>query len=344
MDDIDPSWVFVEWNPPEFISRIPPLSLNWTLKAGTITRMRIQELERSGKKFDAFFVNHLIPVVFLKRFRQRIPVVMSLDTTPVLLNRYASLYLGRNEKQRRIFHGLKHAIAKSIYHDAAGLLPWSNLVRESLISDYNVPVERLTVVPPGINLRLWDTSHPKKRQREDHIRILFVGADFQRKGGDLLLELAGRDEYRNCEFHFVTKSFVGTRGDNVIVHDMLKPNSDELISLYRSSDIFALPTRADLSPNAICEAMAAGVPVVSTDIGAIREQVLDNETGFLVSANDISKFSERLLLLVREEDTRLRFGEQGRRRVESNFDLETAANTIVGLLKNTVDLRRKSYQ
>lgn len=210
------------------------------------------------------------------------------------------------------------------------------------MSDYGVPEEKISVIPPGINLRRWGSplrrSTPAKGERQA-VRLLFVGGDFRRKGGDLLAKIAGRGEFQRCEFHFVTQGFVGPQRDNFFVHPDLKANSDQLIALYREADLFVLPTRADLTPQAICEAMAMGLPVISTDVGGNADVVIDGETGYLVPVDDEEALAERLGRLIHNPELRTQLGQNAKTLAESKFDLEKNAAAIVEYLKKAAELR-----
>ena len=78
------------------------------------------------------------------------------------------------------------------------------------------------------------------------------------------------------------------------VHHGLGPNSPELISLYHQADVFCLPTLGDCLPMVLSEAGAVGLPLVSTDVGAISEIVRDGRTGLLVPVGDAAALAAAL--------------------------------------------------
>ncbi len=80
--------------------------------------------------------------------------------------------------------------------------------------------------------------------------------------------------------------------------------------------------------NAIMEEMAAGKPVVATDIGGNAEAVLDGETGYIIPANDVDALEEAILKLYNNPDLRKRMGRKGRKRVEDHFTLERMIQNI----------------
>ncbi len=340
--NIECSWVYVERNPRELISRIPPFSMNWTLKGGMVMRSRVHALEKNGKIFDAAFFNHIVPVFFLGEFKRRVPLIISLDATPKLLDDIGKWYNTSAGSKANPVKIIKHNHVKQTYAQAAYLLPWSGWVRDSLIEHYGVSEDKIRVLPPGINLKKWRRRHDPVTPaggKESKVKILFVGGEFERKGGDMLLNVANREGLRECEFHLVTRSSVKVTGDNIVVHNNVDANSEELIALYQQADIFALPTRADVFSLAGLEAMAMNLPVIITNVGGTGEIVRNGETGFLVPGDNEDALADRLLQLVRSPSLRAQFGKRGREIVEENFNLEKSAQTIVELLMEISNTR-----
>jgi glycosyltransferase involved in cell wall biosynthesis len=336
-DEIDASWIWIEHDPKDIVNRFPPISLNWTLKGGLVARSCVNRLINAGENFDAVFFNHTIPATFLPRFRKRVPMILSLDVTPQILAPYSQFYRGHKTNTNRVVMAMKNILFQSIYNDATYILPWSNIVRESLVNDYGINTNKVIVVPPGVNLRRWTLSSKNNRASDKgglFVKILFVGAEFYRKGGDLLLHIAHREEFRDCEFHFVTKTFQGTPGGNCIIHDRLDANSTQLIDLYHEADIFVLPTRADFAPTmALCEAMATGLPVVSTNVGGLEESVKHGVTGIIVPAGDEESLASALRTLKNDKELRLKLGSEARKLVETKYDIGKNIESILHYMK-----------
>jgi glycosyltransferase involved in cell wall biosynthesis len=347
MDSIDATWLPIELDPAQSVAnvplaRIPPFSSSWSLQRGLLARSCVHSLEESGNSFDAALFNSAPVGFFLRRFRHRVPSVDALDATPAILARYA--YNRPRADGNPVVHHLRQHLIQNVFDGATRLLPWSRFAKDSLITDYRIPEKKISIVPPGINLKVWSrhtvalTDDGRSARK---ITVLFVGGNFARKGGDLLLNVAKREEFRHCDFHFVTKGFTGTSNGNVFVHKNLPPNSDALISLYQQADIFALPTRADVFSLASLEAMAMGLPVITTDVGGIGEIVTDGENGFLIPVDDERALLDRLRTLTCNEELRTRFGRNGRQLVEARFDLDTMAETIVDFLVRAAASKHK---
>ena len=184
-DDVDATWIQVGPEPEEFIGRIPPISWNWTLRGSLVVRSRVRALERAGHSFDAAFFNDHIPPSFLGRFRDRVPSVIAMDVTPLLLDKYRLEYGVPSSAGRHPIEWLKFRWTQKTYMASTFLLPWTRWVRNSLVNDYAVEDEKIKVLPPGIDLKIWNSQHHagRKEGAGEKIRILFVGEDFGRKGG-----------------------------------------------------------------------------------------------------------------------------------------------------------------
>ena len=242
--DIEAAWLPLDMSPADWITWIPPIVFSGAWRNSAATWLRIRRLEMTGRRFDAaLFVEYGI-MIFLWSFRRRVPYLLSLDMTPLFCARHQLWYAHPRFNPTSPVARLKQKITRSVFADAAHLLPWSHAVKESLINDYKIPEERMTVLPPGIDLGIWtmeQSDWEERSRKKTPVKVLHAGWDFQRKGGDLLVELACSKEFQDVEFHFVTNTYTGLRRKNIVLHSDLGENSRELIALYREADIFALP-------------------------------------------------------------------------------------------------------
>jgi sugar transferase (PEP-CTERM/EpsH1 system associated) len=87
-------------------------------------------------------------------------------------------------------------------------------------------------------------------------------------------------------------------------------------------DVFVLPSRWEGMPNAVLEAMAAGLPVVATAVGGTPEAVVDGVTGLLVPPRDPGALVQAIEWVLRDPNLRRRMGQAGRKRVEQHFSIE----------------------
>lgn len=96
--------------------------------------------------------------------------------------------------------------------------------------------------------------------------------------------------------------------------------TDRVADFLSAADIFVLPSYREGMPRSILEAMAAGLPVVATDIRGCREEVVDGVTGFLVPVRDVGRLAACIATLVRDPELRARLGAAGQRRARDVFD------------------------
>jgi len=92
--------------------------------------------------------------------------------------------------------------------------------------------------------------------------------------------------------------------------------------LLAESNIFVLASNWEGLPLSVLEAMRAGLPVIATDVGGVREAVVDGQTGYLYPRGDITTLSKHIKRLILDEQLQMNMGNQGRMRYEKNFKLE----------------------
>ncbi len=313
--------------------RIPGWS-NWTVRAGLRARRSLRRLFRSDRTLavDAMFVHSQVPAILLGRWMRRIPTVVSLDATPIQYDELGEFYaheIGSPRVER-----FKFWANRRCYSRARHLITWSEWAKRGLVDEYGVCADDVTVIAPGVDVERW--SAPDRAGRDGPVRVLFVGGDLKRKGGDLLLEAARRiradDEVPEFEVHLVTAPCdVDELG--VVVHNGLTANSPELIEQYRLADIFCLPTSGDCLPMVLAEAGAAGLPLISTDVGAIGELVRDGETGRLIRPGDLDGLIDALGAMVQSAELRLECGHRAHALVQQDHDAATNAKRIVDVLQ-----------
>ena len=340
--DVDSDWLRIEMDAEsKRLDRRPRRKLiPGTIANSLNTGREIGRLEAAGKRFDAAWFFHQTICMFLWRFRSRVPYLVAMDGTPLWFAKNDLWYALPRFDPATLASRLRHDLTRRVYAKAFQLLPLSSTCRQSLIDDYGIPPDRITVVPPGINLATY--AMPDRAARDEGrlpFNALFVGADFRRKGGDLLVRLAQEPEFRDVQFNLVTKAYQGPAAPNIRVLDDITTNSPAMVRLFTEADAFVLPTRADSHAIASLEAMAMGLPVITTPVGGVVEVVVDGETGYFCNKDDIDAVAGRLRQLRSDRDLRLRLGLAGRKRVEEHFNAATVAATVVGLLNRAADSR-----
>jgi glycosyltransferase involved in cell wall biosynthesis len=316
--DIQATWLPITFERSGILARIPKVRNDIVFRAGVQAYFKLKK-EMRAQKFDVLFFHTQMPSVFCHGFMGQIPTVVSIDATPKQF-----LDIGK-------FYGLKSDINTPLerrrdrwyrraFTSSAKVVTFSQWAADSVVADYGVAPANVQVFTPGVDLNKWKPGYARDR---NEVRLLFVGGELKRKGGDLLLRWMRECAPANCTLDVVTRDKVPETA-RTTVHNDLNSNDPRLISLYQNADLFVMPTRSDCSPNVLAEAMAAGVPVLSTNITSIPEMVLkyggDTPAGLLVPAGDWPAFESALTDLTGNPQTLRAMAVAARQRAEARYD------------------------
>ena len=294
----------------------PRLPAPWALRGSWYAR---QALRRAEQRADVALFHTSTISLFGPRIGSR--YVVSTDATPLQVDAMGRWYAhapgpALAERAKRAWY--RHAFGR-----AAALVAWSRWAARSLVADYGVDSSRILVAHPGAPQPFFDIQRPRK----PGVRILFVGGDFERKGGDLLLEafepLADR-----AALTIVTDAPVAVP-PGVTRLSGIRPGTPEQLAAFAEADIFCLPTRGDCTPVVFGEAMAAGLPIVTTLVGSNAETVADRETGLLIQPGDGRALGLALAELVADRGLRERMGVAARAHARDRMDAAVNAGRII---------------
>ena len=306
-----------------------------TVRAGARALLDVRR-GLAGQRYDALLFNTQKAATLCQPYFIRTPTLLMTDVTPIQYDGMGALY--RSESQERGPVAFAKRAANTLnFRLAAGLIGWSRWTADSFVADYGARTDRVHVVPPGVDTALW---RPVERSPSPRPRLLFVGGDFERKGGrDLIDAFQDLRLGERAELHLVTRDEVPA-ADGVFVH-RLANGTQELRDLYASSDAFVLPTKADCFSIASIEAMASGLPVAVNDVGGIKDIVVDGETGILLEPGDGRSLRRALVALVDDAALRLRLGAAGRARATRMFDAASSASRILDIAATAIAERRR---
>ncbi len=326
-DDMECVWLEVSFTK-DGLGRLPILGENYAFRGNVRTRQAIAAARRTGP-LDALFIHTSMVAILSADYIARIPTLLSLDATPLNYDELAVWYghkVGHPAIERA-----KLLVHRAVLRRARKVTAWSDWTKDSLVRDYGVDARDVTVIPPGTILSNFPDPNARGQRRPGPVRLLFVGGDFVRKGGDLLLDVFRRHLGATCELHLVTAAEVPS-GDGVHVHRGVKPHSPELLRLYAEADAFVLPTRGDCLAVVLGEAMASSLPIVTTRVGAHAEAVEDGASGFVIDVDDGEALRRSLERLAADPGLCARMGQRSRRLGEARFDMNKNANQIADLL------------
>ena len=215
-----------------------------------------------------------------------IPIVLVEDATYGQLIGYYPEY--SNLMKRSIYE--KNTIQDLALKKASAVIYSSAWAAQSALEDYGADPKKIHVVPFGANL---DKPPSREvalaREKSERCRLLFLGADWVRKGGDLAFETLLKLKELDVQAELIVCGCIPPQGvahERMTFIPFLDKNDErqrkELEQLLMSVDFLLVPTRADCTPIVFCEASAFGLPVIATNTGGVPEVVREGENGFLL--------------------------------------------------------------
>lgn len=299
--------------------------LRWSWRARRI-------LERHRRSADIALINTQASALLAKGPMRELPCILSIDAT---VGQFTALEYTPHDRwtgrQLRLIQRLERRAIRA----AAAAMPWTRWNEEAVRSEYELGEKRVEAIHPGLDAGWWaEAAARRPAQRQGPMRILFVGNDVGRKGLPTLVEAVGALG-GEAVLDVVSGDQIEAR-DFVHVHSGVTAGSDRLRDLYAGADVFALPSRADAVPWAVLEGMAAGLPVVASDVGAISEMVGD--TGEVVPPGDTDALTAALRRL-RDPERRRQLGQAAQARVHEHYDNALQTPRILALAKSLAEDR-----
>ena len=220
----------------------------------------------------------------------------------------------------------------------------SIMVREEMRHYYDVPESKLVVIENGVDL---ESFHPRlatewrERQRQTlgidgkTPVFLYVGSGFERKGVPQLLDAIARMKSQQAQLvvvgqdrhQAVFERLTRTRGLGKRV--IFAGPQKDVRPYYGMADVFVLPTRYDPMPNAALEAMACGLPIITSTTCGIASRVITGENGFVCDALDVEQLASHLDLLASPGIAETMRGSA--REAVIDLDLESMATKLINL-------------
>jgi len=335
-----------------FLGKLPPPYIGPAVATGIIlnsdlkNRFQLIHLDTSDHrdintlgKWD--LVNLWLPIKhyarlqwLILRHRPRIVYIPSGQTTVSFLRDSVFILIAKLFGRRVVCH-LRGGNFKTWYEGCGRFMKWyvrriQRLVDAQIVLgenlrrlfDWVMPAEKIFVVPNGSDYFIQPI--PRK---SGTFRVLYL-ANFVRTKGVLDVLRAVRDVFQShaaVEFVFagnwtdasVKQEFDGFLGKNRDLPVVMKGpvTGDEKYDLLSTVDLFVFPTYYpnEGHPWVIVEAMAAGLPIISTDQGAITESVIDGVNGFIVEPRHPEQIAEKIQYLIEHPEIRQKMGEESRR-------------------------------
>jgi len=242
---------------------------------------------------------------------------------------FASFYKESNHVRKFLIRKILHITDNIIALSSS----WKKVL-SLLVSEH-----KISVIPNGVNVMSFNTIKASRNEfhfSSNSLVVSFMGSLTEDKGiYDILkaIPLVTRQK-ENCVF-----AFAGRADDTVCNSFKLKDIKehifflgelfgDKKIRFLLSSDIFLLPSYVEGLPIVLLEAMAAGLPVVSTPVGAIPELVKEDCNGYLIAPGDYNALATKILTLAEDENLRKKMGLNNSKKMANQYDFRIISAKI----------------
>jgi glycogen(starch) synthase len=280
----------------------------------------------------AFFALPSAPVAWYLKRSNQIPYAISLQGGDVP---------GFDPGRMRLYHKLTGGLISALWRDAAAVV--ANSQGLATLARTHDPKATIGMIPAGADLT--GIAPKQSYATTGPINLLFVGRLVKQKGLDVLIAaLAKMDLGIRWRLILVGDGpewpVIAGEAARIGLADRLELRGwcakEELPEIYRSGDIFVLPSRDEGMANALLEAMAAGLPVIGTRVAGTGEVVIQGETGLLVAPEDADALAAALTALIADPLRREAFGRAGRERVETTFGWDIVAAAWMGVMDQVI--------
>ncbi|MFX0199070.1 MAG: glycosyltransferase [Candidatus Hodarchaeota archaeon] len=233
-------------------------------------------------------------------------------------------------------------VQRQVNHFVSRFIAPCEAVKKKVISDENVKSSRIEVIRNGVNLDVFK-NRQKCRQFlaefgiNDHEQLVGVVANlYPIKGVHYLIKSIPivKNSIENVRFIIVGEGIMHeelkdlARRINVDKSIIFTGKRLDIAPILSSFDLFVNPSLSEGSSNAIIEAMAAGLPVVATNVGGNLELIAHGDSGLLVPPKDEHSIAEAIVRLLNDEPLRLNMGAAARSFAEQNHDINTMMNAL----------------
>lgn len=209
--------------------------------------------------------------------------------------------------------------------------------------------EKIKVVSNGLDIEYFDKNEVSSSHIQKELRVLFLGTMSKSKGflqvlysmpfilqrrDDVKFIFAGQQphaELMDTAYEFIS---INHLDQHVTITGLVY--GDTKFELLLSSDIFVFPSEQEGQPIVILEAMAAGLPIITTDTGAISETVIDGENGYIVEKNNPRQIAEKLLTLINNDHLRQQMGFNSRKRYLQEYTAEHFSKHMTDVFKEVL--------
>ena len=299
-------------------------------------------LKESKFKFDVLLDNQSLSSSLL-RIQENYPLAVTIHH-PITKDHKLEIENASNWKERlssKRWHNFL-PMQKRVAPKLRNIICVSQPSKEDVISEFKVDEERITVIPNGIDI---ETFRPSLKNKPFEYNIVTTAsADIPLKGlRNLILALPRViKEFPSTSLTVIGKSPKKSKLhkliDDLDLEDRISFRSgideEEIVDIYHNSDIAVIPSLYEGFGFGAGEAMACGVPLISTDSGGLKQVIGDS--ALKIKPGSVVEIEEGISKLFYDEAIRKDFIKKGRKRMEEYFDWKIAAKSYVNLFEGLI--------
>ena len=258
-------------------------------------------------------------------------------------------------------------IEKKIMEKADKIISTSPQEKLNMINDYNAHADKIVVIPPGVNLRIFRCLNNKKTKEKLNIDtqkkvVVFAGKMEKRKGGATLVKSIEIIKRRWPEVYDQLQVFMfsgdprkrGTKNKEetsqrhclkatIKKMDLSKKiklmpgiNQDKLHQYYGAADVVVMPSYYEPFGMVAVEAMATGTPVVASDVGGLKWTIENGLTGFRVNPKNAMGFARQIVKILKDSTLADRLGKNAIIRARKRFSWSLVSKNILQVYKGLI--------
>lgn len=294
------------------------------------TKFCQEKLSKLDGKFDIILQisGMFAPTLDYKNFN--VPFVTINDYTMALCKKYPEWASSPSELETWI------ELEKELYENARFIFAASENTRNSFINDYGIDARKVIKVSYGNTLE----ATTKFSRDLDNKILLFVGKDFERKGGYTLLESFQKVKQVIKDARLIVlgadKDFLNTRQPGVEILGYIK-NINDVKSLYEQASVFVMPSLCEPFGLVFLEAMEYKLPCIGSTVDAIPEIIEEGKTGFLVPPGEATFLAEKIIKLLTDKNLSMQMGMAGYNLLKQKFNWDILGEKMDKCLKECVD-------
>ncbi|HBY01495.1 MAG TPA: hypothetical protein DEG92_02960 [Rikenellaceae bacterium] len=301
-------------------------------------------VRRYGLIFPTFFAFRyfFFSLITLLRYRK---ALIYINNTPYS---HIPLIVAASLLKRRVLCHLRDTVSftkieKKLIKNISVFIALSEAAKIHYIAQ-GIDADKIRVIYDSVDIDSLLTPVTNRRTieaAEKCTKIVVVGTLTQRKGQDVCIKALKRvvEKHKNVLLLLVGDGQFRPELENMARENGLSEevvftgHSERIPEILHTSNIGVLASRREGMPNSVMEYMAAGLPVVVTELSGIRELVVDKVTGFIIRQDSDEELADRLMELIEHPDIAVSMGEEGKKRIRLNrFSPETEMEGIVAAL------------